>query len=162
MPMCGIYGILSTPGEPRPASADDYFGEVSRLLAYRPSGQTADLETAYQTLEAAKEQGYLLTGRAGFLTILEDRGVRKKLAETAKSLRDWVKDLENRAAQGGSSVGRNELLNALIVGGQDLAWQAERDLLENVEPLERLLAGDELTRRVLGHGWHLNLILNNL
>src|SRR5262245_3201935 len=142
--MCGIYGILSTPGEPRPASAEDYFGEVSRLLACRPtSGQTGELEAAHQTLEAAKEQGYLLTGRGGFLTILEDRGVRKKLAETAKSLRDWVKDLENRAAQGVSSLGQSELLNGLIVGGQDLAWQAERDLLENLAPLERLLAGED-------------------
>jgi glucosamine--fructose-6-phosphate aminotransferase (isomerizing) len=163
--MCGIFGILSPASEAPPEPTEAYFEDLSRLLAFHPgrAGEAGALEGAVEVLRSAQARSYRLVGRAGFLAVLSDGALRERLAGASRAIREWVRGLEERAEAGLFRNQREgELVNQLIVGGHDLAWQVERDVLQNIEPMRHLLGGEEFPHSVWGHGWQLNLTLNSL
>ena len=110
-----------------------------------------------------RRASYGLIARGGFLAVLRDGSLRARLEGAARSLRDWSRALEAQLELGTFKNQRQaELANTLMVGGRDLEWQIDRDILSNLEPLRRLLGGEDFPDAVLGHGWQLNLVLNSL
>src|SRR5215510_530113 len=163
--MCGIFGILSGAGDSTSTSTEEYFKGLSRLLSFRLGGpgDEAALAEASETLAGVRRASYGLIARGGFLAVLRDGSLRARLEDAARSLREWSRALEAQVELGTFKNQRQaELANTLMVGSRDLEWQIERDVLSNLEPVRRLLGGEDLPHAVLGHGWQLNLVLNSL
>ncbi len=173
--MCGIFGILSPRVDTAVESPEEFFRDVSRLLSYRPvspvgaataapiAGADGSIERAIATLAAVRERGYRFLGQAGFISVLCDSGLQDRLRASTRTIGEWIRKLEAHAERGSfRSQKDGELINQLIVGGHDLVWQIDRDILNNIEPVRRVLGGSDFTLGAWRHGWQLNLMLNSL
>ncbi len=163
--MCGIFAVLSGTSDATPEGFEGDLERVSWLLSFRPWEECSPeaLGSALGALNEARALGYRLTGRAGFLALVGNSKLRQRLAETSGALTEWVRGLDSYAEQRKlKGEGEAELLNALIVGGWDLAWQLDRDVLANLELARRLAGGDADSETAGAHGWQLNLVLNNI
>ena len=166
--MCGIFGILSSPRlEASPSVVDEATARITRLAALdgeRLRGDPAAMEGAQKTLAAALEGSFRLVRRSGFLPVLRTESLRRQIDEGLARMREWVRGLEAQTERGGfHGQKETERFNQLIVGGRDLVWRLERDVLANLAAVRRLLADrEDLPPDASAHAWQLNLILNNL
>jgi glucosamine--fructose-6-phosphate aminotransferase (isomerizing) len=165
--MCGIYGLLSAR-EPANGPGDELFRHLDTLLEASSaqdlglalSGESSR-ERALQALEASSSAAGRWVSRGAFLALAADPSLRSRLAAAAERLRSWVGRLELCCDRGqASDPTLRETLHRLIVGGKDIAWQIERDVLESIEPIQALSSSREPL--ALRRAWELNLILRSL
>ena len=168
--MCGIYGLLSSSSTNDSTSVntvvDSFFGSAERLLQ-TAAGSPSILEPkTCDLLDETRENCHQFVERDGFIGVLCDNSLRTRLAETSKAISDWVKQLETFIDKGNfRSQKEAEVINELIVGGRDLVWEIDRDILGNLDKVRDLLGGkseDEFPMSVWSHGWALNLVLNGI
>lgn len=164
--MCGIYGLLSSPAKSQSWPAESFFKDLALLLKIRPADPNFYDPASAVFLEEVRKSAYRFVQKEGFLQVLCDTSLRGRLEQARQALAEWVRNLEARAEQGGFSNQKEaERVNSLIVGGRDLAWQIENDILGNIAPVRDLLGGEsggEFPFDIWVHGWALNLVLNGI
>ena len=170
--MCGIFGFVSSPPAGREVALEGYFEAIDSLLAL--GAVRADLEGVTEaeekgirdTLRAALAMTYRWVGREGFLAVLRDKDLQRRLDETASRVRSWATELSDLSQSAGLERQRDrELINQLIVGAKDIAWQLQRDCLENLDPVRRVVRIEDDAsppERLLGHAWQLGLVLSGV
>jgi glucosamine--fructose-6-phosphate aminotransferase (isomerizing) len=164
-PMCGIYGILSSPEPVRRLACEPFFDGIEELLRSVPerSGPVADETLA--RLEELRSFGYRFVDRDGLVAVLSSDDLAAGLADAAKRILDWLRSLE-ALVEGKQleDLENAERVNRLIVGARDLAWQIDKDVLGNVARVRELAAGGDESdgKDRWCHLWALNLVLNNI
>ena len=170
--MCGIFGFVSSPPAGRGVAAESFFETIDSLLALGvdPSGLEGVTETEeeaiLETLRAAVAMTYRWVGREGFLAVLRSEDLQRRLEETASRVRSWTTELSDLSQSAGLERQRDrELINQMIVGAKDIAWQLQRDCLENLDPVRRVVRMEDDAsppERLLGHAWQLGLVLSGV
>jgi glucosamine--fructose-6-phosphate aminotransferase (isomerizing) len=179
--MCGIFGFLSGregpeqraagPGKPVPdgffravAALTDFGAEPSRLRIQEISAD--DRAAVGELLDGAQAESYFFTGREGFLASLADPALAGRLRQAAAAVSAWSARLDACAERGGlGSQADREFLNRLIVGGKDIAWRIEKDVLAAHAGLLTLLGSETAGSQpeaTLAHAWELDLALTNV
>ncbi len=176
--MCGIYGFLSSSQDRAQGPRDEVFKLLSDIVNFASDpSQTriGEMSEAARTeilrkLEAVQTASFGWTSRDAFLDALLSKELEARLKKAIASVTEWTERLDRIALQGGLTRQADwELLNRLIVGSKDIAWQLERDVLGNFAPVQGLL-GSPLAaaawgppdRQALAHAFTLNLILNGM
>jgi glucosamine--fructose-6-phosphate aminotransferase (isomerizing) len=165
--MCGIFGLLSAHDVANPPG-EELFRELDALLY---GSRTESLSTVLSQwsggqrlldqLDAVRAEAARWTGRAACVAIARNGDLAARLRAAVERLREWVSGLERLTVAGRTALEeRQEVLNRLVVGGKDLAWQIERDVLENASAVA-VLAG-VLEPRILARAWELSLALRSL
>jgi len=177
--MCGIFGLLATPERSGPGPGETFFRSLEDLLNFAAGPGPSSLEEAEKLsedtrpgllskLEKLQASCYRWMGCGAFLETLRSQELGARLHKAASATTAWTRKLAALSSQGGlTRQGDWEFINRLIVGGRDIAWQLEQDLLGNFEPVLALLGesrvptgqGDVLA---LAHAWQLNLVLTSL
>ena len=163
--MCGIFGFLSAPGVRGEAPGDKLFETIDGLLELGTGPgihvlSDASPSSAIAQLGAARDEVYRWLGLGGFLTVLASEETQGKIRKAIAGLHEWIERLEQQ--NGGLATQSDwEFVHRLTVGGKDIAWQLERDLLDNMAPVRDLL-GEASDPRLLAHAWQLNLLLRSL
>ncbi len=169
--MCGIFGFVSSPTAGRGVAAERFFNEVDSLLEMGADPSRleevteADEKAIREKLRATLTTTYGWVQREGFLAVLRDEVLQRRLRETAARLIEWTEELGELSQRGELARQRDrELVNQLIVGGRDIAWQLEHDVLDNLEPVRRLVksARGAASEELLRHAWQLQLVLSGL
>ena len=164
--MCGIYGLLSTRRPKAALQPDPFFKHLRELLALKSGDPRLMLPEAAKLLERIRQASYCFVSRSGFVAVLRDSSLEKRLRHSLQEIKSWVDPLERQSEQGDfTSQDDREQINRLVIGGRDLAWQIERDVLANLEPVRQLVveeAGIEPTTAAWRHAWALNLTFNSI
>lgn len=173
--MCGIFGFLSGSEWREPGSREEFFQQLAEVVRFGADPgrlKLSDVPEAERSLllkklETLQSGCYAWMGREAFIEALVSPDLQKRLQESAEIVSTWTQRLDRLGAQGGITRQLDwELLNRLLVGGKDIAWQLERDLLANLAPVKALLGGPtraaNVSRQTLGHAFTLNLLLNSM
>ncbi|HVR74962.1 MAG TPA: SIS domain-containing protein [Planctomycetota bacterium] len=174
--MCGIFGVLSSSGNEEAPPGDAFFQAIAELTSFGSDPGQLIIEDLKETarsavlkkLETVQAACYSWMSRRAFLEALGDGDTQAKLRHAASVVTAWTEKLEGVVDQGGLTRQSDwEFLNRLIVGGKDIAWQVERDVLGNFIPVVGLLdpsrdLSPEEQKLALGHAFELNLVLTSL
>ena len=174
--MCGIFGFLSTLERGGPGPGEGFFRSLEDLLQFASGPEPpclAELSGEAQARTLAKLEDlqascYQWMGCGAFLEALRSRELEGRLQRAASATSAWTQKLEALSGQGGLTRQKDwEFINRLIVGGKDIAWQLERDLLGNFQPVLALLGNSGVPEgkggaQALAHAWQLNLVLTSL
>ena len=175
--MCGIFGYLSGRQAASLIHGDEFFDLLSKLIAFLPGeGQwprlpdvpDASRNEVLAKLDAARAASSGWVSRDSFLALLRDEALQARVRQAAASLEIWTSKLERSASGAGLTRQADwEFLNRLVVGGKDIAWQLERDVLGNLSSVVGLLGGSPAwtpaaERQALGYAFDINLILGTM
>jgi glucosamine--fructose-6-phosphate aminotransferase (isomerizing) len=146
--MCGIFGLLSTTEREGPG--EEFFRSLEDILRFTPETGSGSLGET----EALSEES-----RAAVLPMLERL--------QASCYRQMGRGAFLEALRSLTRQGDWEFINRLIVGGRDVAWQLEQDLLGHFEPVLALLGESDVPEDIgdalaLAHAWQLNLVLTSM
>ena len=165
--MCGIYGLLS-PRDVASPPGDEFFRHLDALLhdatpEFLASGLSdrAVCERIVAGLQSLQAAAGRWTDRAAAMALLGDSSLVERLRQAVERINGWVEAV-GRASESGQTViqEHRELLNQLSLGGKDIAWQIERDVLENLDSVRSVTASSATGARI--HAWELNLVLRSL
>ena len=165
--MCGIYGLVSSRNIASPPG-DEFFHHLTSLLEKSgPETLAAVLaeesksRSVLEILDTARKTASRWMGRGAFLALSEDSSAVERLSEAVARINQWVAELE-RLGESGSTLrqAQREVVNRLIVGGKDVAWQIEEDVIGNLERVRGLV--DERLPVALSRAYEVNLILRSL
>ncbi|MBN1443480.1 MAG: hypothetical protein JXA90_12290, partial [Planctomycetes bacterium] len=165
--MCGIFGVLSTRAAAS-APGDDLFQILDRLVEEtQPASLSLVLEKdtgaeeVFRRLDEAQEAASRWMGRGAFLDLLFVPGRAARLEAAAARALQWARGLEDLCERGWTArQSHREIINRLIVGGKDIAWRIQKDILENISSVRALVEGDD--RLALTRAFELNLLLGSL
>lgn len=154
--MCGIYGLISAR-EQGEAPGDDLFPALDRLVEEVDAGALAPALEKLGDVRAAAQRW---ASRSGFLALFRDPDAGERLRRAVARVDRFVEAAEALRDKGAKSQGERELINRLIVGGRDVAWQLDRDVLGALSELDALGASKSPWRAA--RAWKLNLVLRGL
>ena len=163
--MCGIFALLSSR-EPAPSPGDDLFERLDEFLedarsASRPgaAGNPGAAKLAAR-LELAKGAASGWLGLGAFLELQKTPALAERIASAARRIGRRMEDLEASLGSPGIGDMERELVHRCLVGGRDIAWQLERDVLGNLGAARDLVTEPTAVSLERAHG--LNAVLNGL
>ena len=166
---------MSAPRTRADLPDDGFFDSFAQLTSFVP-GDAAAIESLsdeerdgfFAELARVQTTTYRWMQQGPFLEALTQPDTQVKLQQAAARVGGWSRQLEEFSKGARLRSQRDwEFVNQLIVGGKDIAWQLEKDLLQNLSTVFSVLgedasAIDRLPRHALSHAWQLHLFLSSL